>query len=96
MEQESIEQGVDRKELWQRQQAIRLENIPRLHDRMKTQYSKGYDDSRFDGAEMDIRYYTQFKHRAFSDHAKRLQRGKFQQVRDIISQPHKRHSELER
>ena len=96
VEEESVEQGVDRKELWHRQQAIRLENDPLLHDRLKAQYGKDYDESRFNSAALDIRYFTQTRHRAFSDYAKELQRKKSRHSRDTVSRPRKRHNEPER
>ena len=96
VEEESVEQGVDRKELWQRQHAIRLENTPHLHDRLKAQYGNDFDESRFDSAALDIRYYTQARHRAFSDYAKQLQRKNSRQMRDTVSRPHKKYSEPER
>ena len=97
VEEESVEQGVDRKELWKRQQMIRLENTPRLHDRLKAQYGKDFDESSFDGAVREMRYYTQARHAAFSDYAKRLQREKSRQARDDNTQkPHKKRNEPER
>ncbi len=97
VEEESVDQGIDRKELWQRQQAIRLENTPRLHDRLKAQYGRDFDESGFDGAVREMRYYTQARHSAFSDYAKRLQREKSRQTRDGNQQkPRKRTSEPER
>ncbi len=96
VEEESVEQGVDRKELWQRQQSIRLENDPLLHDRLKAQYGKDFDENRFDNAALDIRYYTQARHRAFSDYAKQLQRERLWQSRDTGPRPRRRHNEPER
>ena len=96
VEEESVIQGVDRKELWQRQQAIRLENAPLLHDRLKAQYGKDFDESQFDSAALNIRYYTQARHRVFSDYAKQLQREKSRQSRDTGPRPRKRHNEPER
>ena len=96
VEEESVEQGVDRKELWQRQQAIRLKNDPRLHDRLRAQYGKDFDENRFDSAALDMRYYTQARHRAFSDYADQLQRERSRQSRDTVSRPRKKHSEPER
>lgn len=96
VEEESVEQGIDRKELWQRQQAIRLENTPRLHDRLKAQYGKDFDESGFDSAVREMRYYTQARHYAFSDYAKRLQREKSRQQRDNTQKPRRKTSEPER
>lgn len=96
VEEESVEQGVDRKELWQRQQSIRLENTLLLHDRLKTQYGKDFDENSFDSAALDIRYYTQARHRAFSDYAKQLQRERLRQSRDTGLRPRRRHNEPER
>ena len=89
-------QGVDRKELWHRQQAIRLKNDLLLHDRLKAQYGKDFDENSFDSAALDMRYYTQARHRAFSDYAKELQRKKSRHSRDTVSRPRKRHNEPER
>ena len=96
VEEESVEQGVDRKELWLRQQAIRLENDPLLHDRLKARYGKDFEESRFDSAALDIRYYTQARHRAFSDYAKQLQRERSRQSRDTVSRLRKRRDDMER
>ncbi len=96
VEEESVEQGVDRKELWQRQQSIRLENDPLLHDRLKAQYGKDFNENRFDNAALDIRYYTQARHRAFSDYANQLQRERSRQSRDTGPRPRRRHNEPER
>ena len=96
VEEESVEQGIDRKELWQRQQAIRQENNTRLHDRLKAQYGNDFDESRFDSAALDIRYYTMARHRTFSDYAKQLKREKSRQARDTVSRPRKKYSEPER
>ena len=96
VEEESVEQGVDRKELWHRQQAIRLKNDLLLHDRLKAQYGKDFDENSFDSAALDMRYYTQARHRAFSDYAKELQRKKSRHSRDTVSRPRKRHNEPER
>ena len=96
VEKESVELVVDRKELWQRQQAIRMENTPRLHDRLKAQYGRDFDESGFDSAVREMRYYIQARHYAFSDYVKELQREKSRQSRDTVSQPRKRHSEPER
>ena len=89
-------QGVDRRELWQRQQAIRLENTPLFHDRLKARYGKDFDENRFDSAALDIRYYTQARHRAFSDYAKQLQRERSRQSRDTVSRLRKRRDDMER
>lgn len=96
VEEESVEQGVDRKALWQRQQAIRLENTPRLHDRLKAQYGKDFDEGGFDTAVQEIRYYTQARHYAFSDYAKRLQREKSKLGKDNTQKLHKKRNEPER
>ena len=96
VEEESVEQGVYRKELWHRQQAIRLKNDLLLHDRLKAQYGKDFDENSFDSAALDMRYYTQARHRAFSDYAKELQRKKSRHSRDTVSRPRKRHNEPER
>ena len=96
VEEEAVEQGVDRKALWQRQQAIRLENNPRLHDRLKEQYGEDFDESGFDGAVREMRYYTQARHSVFSDYAKRLQHEKSREVRDNTQKPRKKHYEPER
>ena len=96
VEKESVEQNIDRKELWQRQQAIRLENTPRLHDRLKAQYGKDFDESGFDDAVREMRYYTQARHSAFSDYEKQLQREKSRQPRDNTQKSRRRSSEPER
>ena len=97
VEEESVEQNIDRKGLWQRQQAIRMENTPRLHDRLKAQYGRDFDESGFDSAVREMRYYTQARHYAFSDYSKKLQRKKSRQARDSNQQkPRKRTSEPER
>lgn len=96
VEEESVEQGVDRKELWKRQQMIRLENTPRLHDRLKAQYGKDFDESGFDDAVREMRYYTQARHSAFSDYAKQLQREKSRQPWDNTQKSRRRSSEPER
>lgn len=94
---ESVDQGVDRKELWLRQQAIRLENTPLLHDRLKARYGKDFDENRFDSAALDIRYYTQARHRAFSDYANQLQRERSRQSQVGNTQKsHKKRHEPER
>ena len=96
VEEESVKQDIDRKELWQRQQAIRLENTPRLQNRLKAQYGKDFDECGFDSAVREMRYYTQARHYAFSDYAKRLQREKSRQARDNTQKPSKKHNESER
>jgi hypothetical protein len=96
VEEESVEQNIDRRELWQRQQAIRLENTPRLHDRLKAQYGKDFDENGFDDAVREMRYYTQARHYAVSDYAKRLQREKLREVRNGTQKPCKKHNEPER
>lgn len=97
VEEESVKQGIDRKELWQRQQMIRLENTPLLLDRLKAQYGKDFYENSFDDAVREMRYYTQARHYAFSDYAKQLQREKSRQVQDSNQQkPRKRNSEPER
>lgn len=97
VEEESVDQGIDRKELWQRQQAIRLENTPRLHDRLKAQYGRDFDENGFDDAVREMRYYTQARHYAFSDYIKRLQREKSRQTRnDNTQKPRKKRYEPER
>ena len=96
VEEASVDQGVDRKELWQRQQTIRLENAHLLHDRIKAQYGKDFDESRFDSVALDMRYYTQARHRAFSDYVKQLQREISRQSRDTVSRPRKKRDDLER
>ncbi len=97
VEEESVEQNIDRKGLWQRQQAIRLENTPLLRDRMKAQYGKDFDESGFDTAVREMRYYTQDRHYAFSDYAKKQQREESQQVRNDNTQKlRKRNRESER
>ncbi len=97
VEEESVEQGVDRKELWQRQQAIRMEDTPRLHDRLKAQYGNDFDENSFDDAVREMRYYTQARHYAFSDYAKQLQHEKSRQVQDNNTEkPRKKRYEPER
>ena len=96
VEEESVTQNIDRKELWQRQQAIRMEDTPRLHDRLKAQYGKDFDESSFDSAVREMRYYTQARHYAFSDYAKRLQREKSQKMRDNTQKLRKKRYEPER
>ena len=96
VEEESVEQNIDRKEIWQRQQMIQLEKTPRLHDRLKEQYGKDFNESGFDTAVQEMRYYTQARHYAFSDYAKRLQREKSRQSRDNTPKPRRRSSEPER
>ena len=96
VEEESVEQGVDRKELWLRQQAIRQENTPLLHDRLKAQYGNDFAESRFGSAALVMRYYTQARHSAFSDYVKQLQREQSRQSQDTVPRPRKRHSEPER
>lgn len=97
VEEESVEQGIDRKELWQRQQAIRLENTPRLHDRLKVQYDEVFDESGFDDAVREMRYYTQARHYAFSDYAKMLQREKSRQAQNNnTAKPRRKRNEPER
>ncbi len=97
VEEESVKQDIDRKELWQRQQAIRLENTPRLHDRLKAQYGRDFDENGFDDAVREMRYYTQARHYAFSDYIKRLQREKSRQTRnDNAQKPRKKRYEPER
>ena len=73
-----------------------MENTPRLHDRLKAQYGRDFDESGFDSAVREMRYYIQARHYAFSDYVKELQREKSRQSRDTVSQPRKRHSEPER
>lgn len=92
VEEEAVEQGVDRKALWHRQQAIRLENNPCLHDRLKAQYGKDFAERSFDNAVQEMRYYTQARHYAFSDYAKRLQREKSSQPRDNTQKPRRRNN----
>ena len=97
LDEESVEQNIDRKELWQRQQTIRLENTSLLHDRLKAQYGKDFDESGFDGAVREMRYYTQDRHYAYSDYAKKQQREESQQVRNDNTQKlRKRNRESER
>jgi len=97
VEEESVEQNIDRKGLWQRQQSIRLENNPRLHDRLKAQYGKDFDENSFDSAVREIRYYTQARHYAFSDYAKQLQHEKSRQAQNNNTpKPHKKRNEPER
>ena len=97
VEEESVEQNIDRKELWQRQQSIRQENTPRLHDRLKAQYGKDFDESGFDSAVREMRYYTQARHYAFSDYAKQLQREKARQAQNNnTAKPRRKRNEPER
>ena len=97
VEEESVEQNIDRRELWQRQQSIRQENTPYLRDRLKAQYDKDFDEGGFDSAVQEMRYYTQARHYAFSDYAKQLQRERSRQTWDGNQQkPRKRNSEPER
>ena len=66
-------------------------------DHKITVYGKDFDESSFDGAVREMRYYTQARHAAFSDYAKRLQREKSRQARDDNTQkPHKKRNEPER
>lgn len=95
VEEESVDQGIDRKELWQRQQAIRMEDTPLLRDRLKAQYGRDFDENGFNSAVREMRYYTQARHYAFSDYSKKLQREKSRQARDSTQKPRKRNSELE-
>ena len=92
VEEESVIQGVDRKELWHRQQAIRLKNDLLL----KAQYGKDFDENSFDSAALDMRYYTQARQHAYSEYAKELQRENSRQARDTMSRPRKRNDEPER
>lgn len=74
-----------------------MEDDPRLYDRLKARCGKDFDESGFDKAVGEMRYYTQARHYAFSDYAKRLQREKSRQTRDGNQQkPRKRTSEPER
>lgn len=84
------------KSYWRWQQAIRLEDDPRLYDRLKARYGKDFDESGFDDAVREMRYYTQARHSAFSDYAKRLQREKSQKMRDNTQKLRKKRYEPER
>lgn len=73
-----------------------MEDDPRLYDRLKARYGKDFDESGFDDAVREMRYYTQARHSAFSDYAKRLQREKSQKMRDNTQKLRKKRYEPER
>ena len=74
-----------------------LEYIANRLIEIETMDGKEFYENSFDDAVREMRYYTQARHYAFSDYAKRLLREKLRQARDSNQQkPRKRNSEPER